>query len=73
MAAHLDLTLLRRHALPAHFLLKAACQIARPAYDPQPPRGAVRPTLRAIWHVGACGRPVCTWSLDTGDPGSLRA
>lgn len=69
MAAHLDLTRLRRHALPAHFMFIADRRTGMPMAAAPLPGKAARATVRAEWHVGACGRPVCTWSIDTGDPG----
>ncbi len=67
MAAHLDLVHLRRHALPAHFLpVFPPCANAAVAV----PAAAVnaRPRLLAAWRLGADGRPVCGWSVDTDDP-----
>jgi len=68
MAAHLDLTHLRRHALPEHFMFSRSLPTNRPAAESSAPCAVDRPKLRAIWHVGACGRPICIWSIDTGDP-----
>jgi len=67
MAAHLDLIHLRRHALPAHFLPVAA-PCARAATAVPAAAGNARPRLTAAWQLGADGRPVCGWSVDTGDP-----
>ncbi len=68
MAAHLDLTLLRRHALPAHFMAGLGREADRPAVSRPAPSIAGRPRLLAAWRLDAGGRPVCTWSVDTGDP-----
>jgi hypothetical protein len=72
MAAHLDLIHLRWHALPAHFLLVAApcagTAVAPPASVANP-----RPRLTATWRLGADGRPLCGWSVDTDDPANPHA
>ncbi len=72
MAAHLDLIHLRRHALPAHFLPVAApcagAVAAAPAAVANPRR-----RLIAAWRLGADGRPVCGWSVDTDDPANPHA
>ena len=68
MAAHLDLIHLRRYAQPAHFMA-AADRPADAAAVPDRPLGAgARPRLLATWRLDAGNRPVCGWSLDTGDP-----
>jgi len=68
MAAHLDLTLLRRYALPSHFMVGLGREADRTAASRPAPGTDGRPRLLAAWHLGAGGRPVCTWSVDTGDP-----
>ena len=70
MAALLDPVHLRRHALPAHFVIGLDCEIDRLS-APGPCRApGGRPHLTAAWRVGANGRPVCAWSADTADPDS---
>lgn len=70
MAAHLDLIHLRRHALPARFRPVAApcagAVAAAPAAVVNPPSAPDR-RLIAAWRLGADGRPVCGWSVDTDD------
>ena len=68
MAAHLDLTLLRRHALPAHFMAGLRREANRPAVPRPAPSRDGRPRLIAAWRLDAGGRPVCTRSVDAGEP-----
>lgn len=68
MAAHLDRTLLRRHALPAHFMPGLGREADRPAVSCPAPGRDGRPRLLGAWRLDAGGRPVCTWPIDTGDP-----
>ncbi|MGI4954074.1 MAG: hypothetical protein ACRYGM_19905 [Janthinobacterium lividum] len=70
MAAHLDPILLRRHALPAHFMAgdRSAASAAGPHAEAGPP-----PRLRATWQLGAAGRPLCGWSLDPVEPAPAQA
>jgi len=72
MAAHLDLIHLRRHALPAHFLPVAAPCAGTVATAPAAVANP-RPRLLAAWRLGADGRPVCGWSVDTDDPATPHA
>lgn len=68
MAAHLDLTHLRRHAVPAHFMTDADRPAAPFAVSSCPLGYGARPRLFATRRLDAGGRPVCGWSIDTGDP-----
>ena len=70
MAALLDIVHLRRHALPAHFMVGLDHVACTPA---APRRGrdvGPRPRLVATWSLDLGGRPVCSWSVDTDDPAS---
>ena len=68
MAAHLDLSYLRQYALPDHAVFSRNFPTSHSAADQFRLGGVDRPQLHAIWHVGACGRPICMWSIDPGDP-----
>lgn len=65
MAAFFDRVHIRRHAAPTHRIVDLARQIGLE----REVRLFWRPRLIAAWHPGEGGRPVCTWSEDTGDPG----
>jgi len=72
MAAHLDPTLLRRHALPAHFMAgdRPAASVSAPGLHAED-GGSAR--LRATWQLGEGGQPLCGWSLDPAEPAPAKA
>ncbi len=73
MAAQLDLIHLRRHALPVYFMTTAA-PFSQPFATPFPLTILGAPSrLVATWRLGAGGRPICTWIVDTDDPPLLPA
>ena len=73
MAALLDLTVLRRHALPAHFMPGFYREIAGRIATTASRRAPVRSPLRSTWHIGSSDRPVCIWTVDTDDPDLVSA
>jgi hypothetical protein len=63
MAALLDIVHLRRHALPAHFVVGLDRRIDSHSAPRSFPISGDRPRLTAIWRIGAAGRPVCAWHI----------
>ncbi len=68
MAAHLDLIHLRRHALPVHFIPTAARSASTRALPGPLLVSDTLSRLVATWKLGAGGRPVCAWVVETDDP-----
>jgi hypothetical protein len=55
--------LMRRHALPAHFLADLDAE-RRPGAPSTRNLPETYPRLVATWHVADQGRPVCRWSVE---------
>lgn len=70
MAALLDIVHLRRHALPARFMVGLDRMTGTPAAPRRGRDACTRPRLVAAWSLDLDGRPVCSWSVDTDDPAS---
>ena len=70
MAALLDIVHLRRHALPAHFMVGLDGVADMPIAPRRERDVCLQPRLVAAWSLALDGRPVCSWSFDTDDPAS---
>lgn len=67
MAALLNIVDLRRHTCRTNFIASLVWETSHPDQPRPPCGGSYRPRfVAARWHMGAEGRPVCSWSVLDG-------